>query len=163
MHYLTQKTGGNIHNNGTIEITSNSIGCFHPKFVVDYQNNNYYHSNDIKDGCVCFDFKERRIQLSNYSIKSAGNRQNDNNLRNWSIEVSNDGQNWEEVDRHSEDSTLNGEELKSIFNVTKEQTSSYRFIRLHQTGYSWNGYPQENSYFLSIYSIEFFGKLEEEK
>ena len=41
MHYLTNKTGDNIHDKGAVEITSYSI-CNHPKNSVDYVNNILY-------------------------------------------------------------------------------------------------------------------------
>lgn len=38
LRYLSDKTGGNIHDNGTIEVTSNSIASdgSHPKYLLDY-------------------------------------------------------------------------------------------------------------------------------
>ena len=48
MRYLSKKTNGNISDNGTIVITSNSIymSSYQPRNVVDYENDNYYFSND---------------------------------------------------------------------------------------------------------------------
>ena len=58
MRYLTEETGGNIHDNGTIEITSNSISSdgYHPKNLVDYTNNtNIYDSkSNIENAKVFF-------------------------------------------------------------------------------------------------------------
>lgn len=165
LKYLTNETGGNIHDNGTIEITSNSIwnnwSSDHPKNLVDYQNDNYYSSSNDADIFVCFDFKNRRIQLSGYSVKSHENGQNRGHLRNWVIEVSKDGQLWEEVDRHSNDSTLNGSSITATFNVASEQSDFYRYVRLRQTGYSWNLYPTFNVYTIYFCLIEFFGKVVE--
>lgn len=43
MHHLTVESGGNIHDNGTVEITANSInGEHHPKNLADYENDNCY-------------------------------------------------------------------------------------------------------------------------
>lgn len=65
MQYLTEETKGNIHDNGTIEIISNSIYnnniSYHPKNLVDYQNNNYYLSSNNANSTVIFDFKSRAI------------------------------------------------------------------------------------------------------
>lgn len=66
MRYLTDKAGGNIHDKGVIEITSNSYqgDGNHPKNLVDYQSiNNMYASKDQKDGHICFDFKDKQIQI----------------------------------------------------------------------------------------------------
>ena len=59
--------------------------------------------------------------LTSYSIKSNNGCANDAHLRNWVIEVSSDEQKWIEIDRHTNDSSLNNN--KSItcnFNVKGE-------------------------------------------
>lgn len=66
--YLTEKTGGNIPDNGTIEDSSNSIKGELNR-VVDHQKTSAYCSKD--DGAIlCFDFKSRRINLTSYSMLS---------------------------------------------------------------------------------------------
>ena len=168
MRFLTEKTGGNIHDNKTIEITTNSIYGnnmkYHPKCLVDYNNDEYYDSAQ-KDARICFDFKERRIQLSSYSIKSHSNGPGDGksynssgHLRNWVVEVSNDGESWETVDRHENDPTLNGSNIVGTFNIQTKLRSFYRFVQLRQTGYSWYDI---NKYDIFFYYIEFYGKLKE--
>lgn len=112
MNYLTKKTGGNIHDNRTIEITSNSI-MDHPKNLVDYQSSNYYHSLDNGNAFVCFYFKDKLIQVLSYSIQSRNYDKNIIHLKNWVIEISENGQNWEEIDRHENDSILRGPNFKS--------------------------------------------------
>ena len=125
-NYLTQETGGNIHNNGTIKITSNSIhgDNHHPKNLVDYQSNNYYDSNcNVQDPTICFDLKDKRVQLTSYSIKSQNLKAGSYHLKNWVIEVSNDKNSWEIVDEHSNDSTLKRhliQNRKKIFIVTSK-------------------------------------------
>lgn len=59
MRYLTTKTGGNIHDNKTIEITTNSITSErkHPRNVVDYQRSNIYDCYNTSDVFICFNFK----------------------------------------------------------------------------------------------------------
>lgn len=163
MRYLTTKTGGNIHDNKTIEITTNSITSEskHPRNVVDYQRGNIYDCENISDVFICFDFKDKRIQPSKYSLQTSAGGVNRWHLRNWAIEVSNDGKKWEEIDRHSNDSTLNGASIKTVFNVSKVPSDFYRFIRLHQTGYSWLEQPNSNKYGFELYYIDFFGKLVE--
>lgn len=60
MHFLSEKTNGNIYDNETIEITSNSIReslekC-HPKNLV-VQNENNYKPDNRENIYVCFDFQ----------------------------------------------------------------------------------------------------------
>ena len=160
MRYLTDETNGNIHENGTIEITSNSIVnddmSYHPKSAVDYQKDNFYFSkDDLEDATVCFDFKDKSIQLSEYTIKTFNGGENHDHLRNWVVEVSNDNEKWEIVDRHENDSTLRGRNIIATFKA-KETSNFYRFVRIRQTGKSWN-----DSYYFIFYFIEFYGKLKE--
>lgn len=166
MHYLSKKQHNiNIHDFKIIEITSNSIlwndKIYHPKNLVDYRSNyNFYHSENKPDIFVSFDFKDKRVQLSGYSIQSHEVGESQGNLRNWVIEVSNDGDNWEEIDRHSDDPELNGSNKISTFSVQKQKDEFYRFVRLRQTGYSWYGGFNSNSYIVYFVLIDFFGKLE---
>lgn len=170
MRYLTKQTGGNIHDNKTIEITTNAnYTSDHPKNLVDYEENSEYNSGTPNfEPKICFDFKDRGIQLSNYSIKSYGSAAGDGiktsnasgHLRNWVIEVSNDKQTWETIDRHNNDSTLNGSDIVATFNICPKQTNFYRYIQLRSTGYSWYG---RNRYDIFFYFIEFYGKLKETK
>lgn len=158
LRHLTNETGSNIHDNGTIEITANVItsSSCHPRNLVDYQSENYYNTKNDGNAIVCFDFKDKSVNLTSYSIKSNGNGSGDNNLKNWTIEVSNDGQKWEEVDQRTNDSSLKGCDIICLFNVQKKNNNFYRFIRLRQTGETWLN--QSNKYFW-FKSIEFYGKM----
>ena len=69
MRFLSKETGGNIHDNGTIEITTKS-NTSNSKYLVDYEKDNFFNSGSPKDEEIRFDFKERRIQLSSYLIQS---------------------------------------------------------------------------------------------
>ena len=105
---------------------------------------------------LCFDFKDKQVQLTNYSIKSNHWGVNDDHLKNWVLEVSNDGNDWKPVDEHSNDSSLNGPYKIATFK-TKEIQSFYQFVRLRQTGRNWHGQPGQ--YHSAFYLFEFYGKL----
>ena len=155
MRHLTEETGGNIDDNGTIEITSNSIynSSCNPRNIVDYQSSNYYETDCDVNSEICFDFKDKEIQITCYSLKSDGRGQNGNHLKSWVVEVSNDHQKWDEIDKRENNSILNGANLIGTFD-TKENKSFYRFVRLRQTGKSWC-----DNYYTAIASIEFYGKM----
>lgn len=158
MRYLTNKTGGNIHDNGTIEITSNSINGNSqiPRNCVDYDNNNNYCSDAKNDSFVCFDFKDRSIQVSSYSIQSRDDGDAGyTHLKNWAIDVKNENEDWIEIDRRENDASLNGRNNKSTFTVNKQCGSFYRFVRLRQTGPSW--FTSNTKFGFKF--IEFHGKL----
>ena len=151
--YLTKETGGNIHANGTIEITTNSISSGDIKNLVDYENNNYFQFNNIQDSEICFDLKDNKIQITNYSIKSHSDYQGGDHLKSWILEVSKDKKDWTKIDEHENDSQLNGRYVIATFN-TKKTNDFYRFIRLRQTGQNWL-----NRYYTEFNFIEFYGKL----
>ena len=87
--YLINKTGGNIHDNETIEITTNNLNSScPPENVVDFNNDNHFDpgNSGMKNSFVRFDFKDKLIQLTNYSIQSSN--YNNMGLKNWNVEVS---------------------------------------------------------------------------
>ena len=74
INYLTNESGGNPHDNGTIEVTSNSI-CSpfcHPKNLLNSaQEEDYLPKSSELNAWVLFDFKNCEIQISKYSLKSS--------------------------------------------------------------------------------------------
>lgn len=156
--FLHNKTGGNIHENGTVEITSNSIdGSNYPKNLGDFNNGrDSYYSKNESGAYVCFDFKDRSIQLICYSIQSGNSSPYQSTLRNWNIQVSNDGNEWICVDSQRNKPQLNGNFKIANFTVRKKLDNFYRFIRLLSTGDSWDKIETKR---FGIHKIEFFGKL----
>ena len=154
--YLTTKTGGNIHDNGIIEITSNSINPpYHPKNLLN-QTSFYIIKDSIKDAWVCFDFKKMKIEISNYSLKSFFSSQDKSHIKSWVLEVSNDGENWDKIDEQTNYQGLNGANITKTFEVSKKTFSRYCRIRLTDEYY---GYP---SCRLALNAIEFYGQIIEE-
>ncbi|KAK8893839.1 hypothetical protein M9Y10_022268 [Tritrichomonas musculus] len=159
MQYLTEKTGGNIHDNGTIKIDSNSLSKnnYHPKNLIDFNNdNNYYHSNNDILSEIYFDFKDKKIQLTDYSIKSYDQESYTGHIKDWAIDVSNDGKNWDTIDTHKNDNALNGPNIIATFSIQKKDSEFSRFVRFRQTGPNWNG---RNCNFIYFSTIEFYGNL----
>lgn len=166
MRYLTEVTHGNIHDNGTIEITSNSVydSSKNPKNLVDYEDtySEYYSKGDDgKEHVIVFDFKDKLIQLESYTIQSRFSGPNNVNLKNWVFEVSNDGSfdDWIVVDRRDNDATLNGSNIIHNFELNQKKAGFYRYVRLRQTGDSWYSYDHKT---IGFPLIEFYGKLKEE-
>lgn len=162
MHYLTSETGGNIHDNGTIEISSNSLNDNSIlRNTVNYQSDTGYFSKDEDGSYLCFDFKEKEIQVTDYSIKSYGQDVDYCHPKNWVVEVSKDGKEWTEIDRHENDPTLNGMYKVGTFNIKKKQNDFYRFIKIRQTGQSWDHRGQH--YYFGLDFVEFYGKIHQKK
>ena len=148
--YLTNKTGGNIHDNGTIEITSNYTYSDHPKNVIDFDRDNYYSSNCYQhDAWICFYFKNEEVEISDYSIKSATSP---GHVKNWIIEISQDGKEWTKVDEHKNFTGLNGNNSIQTFQVETKHFAKY--VRFRH-----NGEYHFNTCYFRIGCIELFGCL----
>lgn len=72
IHHLTKETGGNVNDNGTILVTASSVCNGHfPKHAVDLDDNlHYFQSVAMQDSWLKYDFKDRKIRPSKYSIRT---------------------------------------------------------------------------------------------
>ena len=66
---------GNVHDEGIVYVTASSVykkndSSNHPKNAVDLGTESKYYSNDEKDTWICYDFKERRVIPTSYSVMS---------------------------------------------------------------------------------------------
>lgn len=99
--YLTEEIGGNINDDSLIQIASNSIknsSCI-PKNIVDYttiddDTANYYQSRNKRGSYICFDFLYLKIEIHSYLLKIM----DDNFIKNWTLEGSNDNINCTVID-----------------------------------------------------------------
>lgn len=155
INYLGEKTGGNIHDNGTIEVTSNSIlrpGC-HPKYLLQ-SDDRYATIRGDKNAWVCFDFKNMKIEITDYRIQRGPSC----NIKNWIFEISNDGNNWTTIDQHYNCDDLEKKTSIKTFKVQKNHLS--RFCRIRHNG-EFCDYNSGNT--MQTDRIEFYGKLKEHK
>jgi hypothetical protein len=158
--YLTLKCGGNVHDNGLIEVTASSIrgsspSC-HPKNAVDLQNRlSCFKSQGEPSSWICYDFKDMEITPSHYSILSYPSGPNQNHHpKSWCLEVSVDGTSWTEVHRCENNSDLNGSSWIGTYSINR--SVKCRFVRLRQTGTN----HLNRDYFL-LSGFEIFGVLRE--
>ena len=151
--YLTDKTGGNIHDNGTIEVTSNSIeGSNHPKYLL-VTHGLYVPKMREANFWVCFDFKNMEIEITSYTIKSSGDFTGVGHIKSWVIEISNDHKHWIKIDQHSDCQDLNGSNRMKTYDVKQYNFSRYCKFR------HISDYYGSDQYYLGINCIEFYGKL----
>lgn len=162
IHQLTKEAGGNVSDQGIVDITSSSISSFqnsYPKNAVDFDDiQSFYASqNDKYDQWIQFDFKERKIVPTHYSIRTRSD--NDNcNPQNWCIEVSNtkNDNDWKVIDSRSNVLSIQKKNQIATFDINQQFSPNecYRYIRLRQTGKSTGNFN-----YLIISALEFFGKL----
>ena len=154
IQHLNEQCHGNAHTQNIIHITSSSIhGNFKVQNIIE-QSNEYFGTDDIDNSWIQFDFKEKKVLLDHYTLKS-GNWSNPNHyLKSWILEVSNDGQNYTEINRQENCNLLNGPLKTGTFKVSC--SAPQRYVRLKQIGPNWL-----NHNYLFICQIEFSGFLYE--
>jgi hypothetical protein len=101
---------------------------------------------------LCYDFNERRIVPTHYTIRTYDAGPGGPHLRSWLLETSADGENWREVDREDYNEQLNGYTFTGTFPVAAG--GECRFIRLVNIGRNHGGCNH-----LWISAWEIFGSL----
>jgi hypothetical protein len=147
---LTKKCGGNVHENGIVNITSsgdNRNNCWQ---IANHGWTDCWISQNDANSWVCFEFKNSQISLTSYTLRSHTGTVN--YLVHWVIDASNDERSWVEIDRR-DTQELVGNNLVKNFRCSGAQTSEFfRFIRIRQTRET-----SSNSNCLVLCNVEFFG------
>ncbi|OHT05204.1 hypothetical protein TRFO_27141 [Tritrichomonas foetus] len=89
IHHLTEECGDNVHDKGIVNVTSSSVHIsLYSLNAADLENKNQLHPNKIRtNSWICYDFKEKRIQPTHYSIRYRHDYDKGcNNLQTWVIE-----------------------------------------------------------------------------
>jgi hypothetical protein len=140
IHHLTQECGGNVHDRGVVSITADRPWNDDPsraaKNIADLEANSCFNCANAKDMWVCYDFKNTKVILTDYSIRS-GYGTAECNLKSWAIEVSTDGQHWTEADRRENREELHAHNVVRSFAVSKQAVG--RYVRLRQIGVNHGG------------------------
>jgi hypothetical protein len=148
IHCLSERHGGNVHDKGIVTITSQSVWKDNPEFgarnLADLTSGSQFCSKDGPGQWICWDFPQKRVRLSHYTIRSQS-------LKSWVVEGSLDGEAWTELDRKTNSTDLYGGRLASF---AISNSVECRFIRLTQTNMN---HARRNS--LDISTFEFFGTL----
>lgn len=162
IHHLTTKYGGNVQDKGIVDVTSTQLNSYSqlPKYVVDLDNiKSYFCSANIRDSWLCYDFKERKVRPTHYSIRSTHDyAKGYHHLKNWCIEGSNDNMEWKILDVRNEESSLDDRSASNTFKIQSalEENEYYRYLRIRETGV--NTYGQFNLIFAGL---EYFGSVRE--
>lgn len=149
---MTKKCGGNVVTNGVLAVYATSV------YDVDEQPRNAldlgdmqscYRSNNGPGQWLCLDFKQQKVALTGYAIRSGC-------LKTWILESSNDGKKWVCLSNVVDDQHLKGD-----FSIVKEvafriaKCEASRFIRLRLTGKTHFDEHQ-----LWLHALELLGKVE---
>jgi uncharacterized protein (DUF433 family) len=176
--HLTRECGGNVHDRHVVEVACGSFeketyganphsGAYNnrvdraAKNAADLETDSRFGSasrekkEDIphtRNNWICYNFKERRIVPTHYTIRTHEHSLGSAHLKSWLVETSADGENWREVAREENNEELNGRYFSGTFAVA--DGGECRFIRLVNIGRNHAGNDS-----LDISAWEIFGSL----
>jgi hypothetical protein len=157
--YLTSKHGGNIHDRGIVCVRQSSeydsTGHYAAKNCIDLNSSSFTITGNEPNQWLSIDFKEMRVKATHYSIRTRKDLgANSHTPRSWTIEVSEDGELWQEVDKKIDRMELNGGNLSNTYAILKPTLS--RFLRFRQIVSHYL-----TQHYLEIQHFEVFGDLKE--
>jgi hypothetical protein len=135
--YLGKVCGGNPHDKGLI-CASGSTNGEQARNVADLQTDSSFCSSNGADQWLCYDFKDRRVAVTHYILRSNSGGVNGHHLRSWVVEGSSDNSKWLELDCRKDDSHLNN--ANAIWSFEVRNVVECRFIRIRAIGPNWCGY-----------------------
>jgi hypothetical protein len=155
IHHLTLECGGNVADRGIVSITAdrpcNDRRYNAAKNIADLEANSYFHCANAENMSVCYDFKNMKVVLTDYSIRSRYDTDVPN-LKSWVIALSNTGDDWTEADWRENRDDLCPRNVVRSFSVSRPSTG--RYVRLRQIG------PNNSGHFRTLISgFELFGAL----
>lgn len=160
--YLTNESGGNIHQNGVIELKSSSEQNNHKVFNLvnlnDFSRNSMWSPNGERNSTVTFNFKDKKVLLTHYTFCTPSESTRDY-PRSWIVECSNDNENWICLDERKDETVMNNFNVRHTFQCNNQKNDFYQFIRIRSTGPCWN--PRCTRYFFDLAAVEFFGYLKQ--
>ena len=155
IQYLREQCHGNVHTKNIVTITSSSfINGMNVENIVEQDDSKIFETNSESHSWIQFDFKKTKVLLNSYTLKTHEFGEGYSHLKSWILEVSNDGKNYSEIDRHENCNLLNGSFKTSTFKVSC--STPQRFVRLTQIGKNWGSNDH-----LKLSQIEFSGNLYE--
>jgi hypothetical protein len=142
-----------VHERGIVAITCSSSGYDQCWQVADPNWTGYWHSQNMAQSWIQFDFKDRNVSVIRYAI--APNKMGSNFLRQWTLAGSSDGSSWETIDSRQTDELIKASTVKMFVCSPAPSTSPiHRYIRLTQTGLN-----STVSNYLVLTHLEFFGSF----
>ncbi|KAK8892383.1 hypothetical protein M9Y10_029609 [Tritrichomonas musculus] len=161
--YLSEKVEGNIHYKNLINISSSSNQIingneYSPSSLCDFNDlsdNSMWSPNNQKNAFLIYDFKTRKIKLTDYTFHTPTTDTRDY-PKSWIIEGSNDSKNWDKIDERKDESVMNDFNICHTFHCQNPKEEPYRYIRITSTGPCWN---KSSRFYFDLSAVEFFGTL----
>jgi hypothetical protein len=83
------------------------------------------NSPHTRNNWVCYDFKEKRIVPTHYTIRTNGQHPNGPHLKLWLVETSVDRKSWRDVARQEGNEQLNGKWFTGTFAAASAASSGW--------------------------------------
>ena len=155
--HLTRECGCNVCDKGVVVATASSTRGRNPaKNATDLEEKSDFFSMAQPDSWICYDFGQKRVIPTGYSIRSSDCGPGGAHPKSWMFEGSNDQNEWVPLDQQDNNNDLNGRSMTCNFSITGN-TKSFRFLRLRLTGQNHMKYDT-----LLISALEVFGTLTSE-
>ena len=149
---LAQNARDNPVRAGLIEVTGNSYNRGYDlvlPFLFKPGWSGWWASKNEKNSYLVFDFKDHKIRIDGYAIKTYHASNEWRHLKSWVLEGSN-GDGWQTLHRVKRSGALNDSHATAYFRVKTQGT--FKLIRLRMKGKNFYG---DNHLFIT--GIEFFG------
>ena len=137
-----RKTFGleNLIESGIIKLDVTSSAWKDPSHLIEREWREYWYSKDEENTALTIEFLCCDLLMTGYTIKTYKGLNDGGHLQSWTLEASNDGINWEILDEHRNDKSLNNKnkEVKfpivtlkpfKIFKLTQTQRNTFRKLR----------------------------------
>lgn len=147
--YLRDKCGGNPHDKRIVKVTASSSATNKPHQVINHPWDAYWGSKSKANSEIRFDFKNLRVCVTGYTLKSGASW----SPLSWVVEVSDDEKTWDVIDERKTRS-LCSYFAEKTYDCLKKESVFRRFVRIRQTGKDSGGTDT-----LALSQVEFFGRL----
>lgn len=153
--YLYKAYNGNPQATGHVDVTSSSTSVRSVskiEEVIAERNGGEWASNNEENLWIEFNFKDRSVLLTAYTIQTFSGDTGNMHMKSWKLEASNDGYDWVTLDEVSNNTELN----KPNAIITRPCTSSEpkKVFRIMMTDKNYFG-----TYTLTLRRVEFFGNI----
>ena len=169
INFLTHQTEGGMEGEENKAFDVSGGGDKNPscpisnlfKYDSNHINDLYYNWGNNqpteRDSWIKFDFGERKINLTSYTIRSNSGSTNDYaHPKTWTISGSDDGEHWEVINEQTNNPALNGPYKQHRFECDNKN-KYYRFIQYKQSD-SWDT-NKNYQYAVYLSCIELFGSI----
>ena len=154
INHFQNQSEKRILEQGIISITASSVNdSCGPEHLIEYDSNSYYYSNNNAGNWIEINFKEKKVKINGYSLRTYGYGYNGYNLKNWVIEGSKDKNQWIEIDKKENNFDLNGSSFEHHFPISKS-TDAFQYIRLRSIGLNHYG----NNHII-LTKLELYGEI----